>query len=253
MFVRVIKSVLYRLGLERQGRAARRWLQARGLWKWRPLVPAEEFSACVDRSLGRLRDESSGTLDDFGDYLEFGVSRGTSMACVFHALDRAGLTGARLIGFDSFEGMASDALREGWEPGDFSSTISSTRKYLDANGVDLARVELVKGWFSDTLNDETVRRLGLRRTGLVMVDCDVYSASKEALDFVAPLLGDRAVIIFDDWGWSAASNTVGQREAFAEFLQDHPTFEATELESYFEHARVFMVARQRVPDAADAD
>ena len=42
-----------------------------------------------------------------------------------------------------------------------------------------------------------------------MVDCDIYSASREALWFSEPLIHDMAVIFFDDWGWRAGSDEGG--------------------------------------------
>ena len=32
-----------------------------------------------------------------------------------------------------------------------------------------------------------------------MIDCDIYSSARTALDFCGPLIRDRAVLVFDDW------------------------------------------------------
>ena len=213
---------------------------ARGWIEWQPLVPSEPFSRSCDRAISTLRNDGH----EFGDYLEFGVSRGTSMACMFHALQRAALDNVRLVGFDSFAGMPVEAETQGWKRGAYASTLTATRRYLKRNGVDLDRVRLIKGWFRDTLTDRTVRQLDLRKASLIMVDCDIYTASKEALWFCEPLITDTAVIMFDDWGSRADYDELGQREAFAEFLAEFADFSAEPLEAYIPEARIFLLKRQ---------
>jgi O-methyltransferase len=183
---------------------------------------------------------------EFGDYLEFGVSRGTSMACVFHALQRSELHQVRLIGFDSFAGMPPEAETQGWRQGAYASTLRATRRYLREHDVDLRRLQLVEGWFKDTLKDATARKLALRKASLIMIDCDIYSASKQALRFSERFIVDTAMIIFDDWGSRADHGKVGQREAFAEFLAEFPDISAEPFEEVYRPAsRIFLVRRTK--------
>ena len=217
----------------------RRFMQRAGLRHWEPLVPEAAFSECVDQAVKMLVGARS--TDTLGDYLEFGVSRGTSMSCVDQVTRSNGLGEMRLIGFDSFKGLPPEAGNEGWKEGDYASNIGATRRYLKTRGVNLDRVTLVKGWFKDTLNAETTAQLGIEKASLIMVDCDIYSASKDALFYCAPLIKDHAVIMFDDWGWREALAERGQKEAFDEFLTAFGHFKAFPMPSYFGHARVFFV------------
>jgi hypothetical protein len=242
-----VERVLAATGLLKPAKYLRRMMRKitnplakRGWWYRTPFVPERELVDCCEKAIGRLRERGH----EFGDYLEFGVSRGTSLACMFHALKGENVSHVRLIGFDSFEGLPPEASTEGWMPGDFSSTEHATRRYLSKKGVDLARVRLVKGWFKDTLNQETKQHFGLKKASLVMIDCDIYSASRAALFFCEPLIVDHAVILFDDWGWREKVGEVGQKEAFDEFLAAFPELTAEPLPSYFEHARVFLVERR---------
>lgn len=234
---RVLERVHLRKPLGRVHVTLRHW----GLAPWQPLVPAQRFSACVDNALAELRQTDPS--HQIGDYLEFGVSRGTSMAAVYHVLQKNDFASARLIGFDSFAGMPPESASEGWEPGAYASPIGLTRRHLRSKGVDLGKVTLVKGWFSDTLNETTRSGLQLGKASLIMVDCDIYTASKEALAFSAQHIHDRAIMIFDDWGWREQDGQPGQKEAFAEFLAEHPGIKADPLPSYLEQARVFMLTR----------
>jgi hypothetical protein len=146
-------------------RIRNRYLVPMGLAAWRPLIVDEDdFRMNVGNALDRLF-EVSGT-QDIGDYLEFGVSRGTSMACVHMVLAERGLGDTRLIGFDSFEGMPPESAEEGWKPGAYASTIGATRRYLAKRGVPRDRIELIKGWFDDTATPQMRDRLGIRHCRL---------------------------------------------------------------------------------------
>src|SRR5690606_33031894 len=136
-------------------------------------------------------------------------------------------------GFDSFRGLPSESAAEGWTPGQFHSTLSATQRYLDKRNINWDRVTLIQGWFADTLTPETEKDLNLEKASVIMVDCDIYSASKAALQFSLPLIGERAVVIFDDWGAGKATR-IGQREAYQEILEEHPEFTTEPIPSYNE-------------------
>ena len=227
------------LGLSGVAANVRNRLRAAGLIKWKPLVPPDAFTGCI-LDLIRALEERGQSL---GAYVEFGVSRGTSMACSFQALKQTGHDDVRLVGFDSFEGMPPGSEAEGWQAGDYRSTIDQTRAHLEKHGADNKRIELVKGWFSDTCNVETRKRLGLDRVSIAMIDCDIYSATVEALDFVKPMLTEHAVLIFDDWGWMEDKGAKGQKEAFEEFIARHAGWQVSPLPAYRPEARVFLLKR----------
>jgi hypothetical protein len=221
----------------------RRYLVPRGYGEWQPLIfDEQDFKDAAGRAIDKLL--GLGPAAELGDYLEFGVSRGTSMACVYQVLQAKGLGDVRLVGFDSFKGLPPEAADEGWEPGIYASTEAATRRYLRERGVDLDRVTLVKGWFRDSLNEATKQRLRLRKASLIMVDCDIYSATKEVLAFVLPLVQERAVIIFDDWGWRSDIKEIGQREAFQECVESVQEFEVERLDGYISQSRIFLLQRR---------
>lgn len=214
------------------------------------LVPDAELERCYRNSL-RLLAEQPGA-DRVGDYLEFGVYTGTSLACMHRAVVGEDLEHVRLFGFDSFEGLPESATTDGtagyygaWSAGDFGAPIGPTREVLRSKGVDLERVTLVKGWFEDTLTDECRAENDLGKAGVIMIDCDLYSSTKTALAFCAPLIRDEAVILFDEWKPATMGvDKAGERRAFDEFLAANPSLSATELESNAPaEAKVFLVSR----------
>jgi len=91
----------------------------------------------------------------------------------------------------------------------------------------MSRVELIPGWYSDTLNQGTQQRLPLRAAAIVNVDCDVYESTVPVLQFIERYLVDGSVIIFDDWYCFANRAELGEQKAFKEWLQKNPHLNAT--------------------------
>ena len=116
-------------------------------------------------------------------YLEFGVHEGRTLRWWSEHLSAPG---ARLIGFDSFDGLPGD-----WHPdapaGSFATGVVPR--------IDDPRVEIVPGWFSDTLPG---RALPPHDELVVNVDCDLYSSTREVLDWLEPHLRPGTLVYFDD-------------------------------------------------------
>lgn len=241
------RNPLYR-GLRRLKRTIRSRIQAAGLGrrveKGYRVLPEASFQACLLGAFQLLAETADGPL---GDYLEFGVFFGASLACAYRATRALGLRNVRLFGFDSFAGLPPEAELPGegpWSPGQFRSPMGLARRFLDRAGVDWKRTWLIKGWFKDTLIEETRRRYGLSKASVIMIDCDIYTSAKQALEFCGPLIKDRAVILFDDWNASdLGAKGMGERRAFEEFLAANPSLTAERLPSYFRKSEVFLVTR----------
>jgi O-methyltransferase len=208
-------------------------------------VPEAAYRALLRRGLQELVALSDGK--PVGDYLEFGVYNGTSLVSAYRETEALGLGGLRLFGFDSFQGLPVAAATDDnatWKPGDWCADLPFTEAVLAAEGVDRNRVVLIPGWFSDTLKAATSRAYGIATAAVIMVDCDIYTSAREALDFCTPLIGDRALVLFDDWhsGGLAARN-LGERKAFEEWLTHCGCFTAEPFGSYSSKSETFMVTR----------
>lgn len=211
------------------------------------LVPEAALEARYVALLRELRAAAGNK--PLGDYLEFGVCHGASLACMHRALATLAIAEVRLFGFDSFAGLPPEAeTDEGspWYAGQYRSSEAFTRRFLDRAGVDWSRVILVKGWYQDTLTEALVERHSIRQASVIMVDCDLYSSARLALAFCAPLIHDHAAVLFDDWhsGGDLAALGLGEKRAFDEFLAANPELVAVEAPSYCTNAAVFMVSRK---------
>ena len=204
-----------------------RWLK----WKMFPdkgypnpsiLVNEKELRPHIKNAFKYLRDKYE--PDTIGDILEFGVCHGTSIILMYKTLAETDLNHIRLFGFDSFEGLPDDTEGE-WEEGLYSADYQRVKDHIKSSGVDCSRVILIKGFYENSLNDEVLKQYNLKKASLIMIDCDLYSSSKEALNFCVPLILDETIIIFDDWNPHAQENK-GEKRAFDEFLAENPFLKA---------------------------
>lgn len=138
-----------------------------------------------------------------GDYLEFGVYRGHSMAAMIKALDEeygatpgSGWDG-HVYGFDSFQGLPE--TDEGcWSTGMYACPWTETALYLTSQGICATRYTLVEGWYKDTLTPKMWETLGIERISVVLMDCDLSASAILAFDFIGPHLQDGTIIVTDE-------------------------------------------------------
>ena len=92
-------------------------------------VPERDFEAKCREALLWLVEKNTG--GPVGDYLEFGVCHGTSMACMHRMVKSLSLENqVRLVGFDSFEGLPdTTGMEDGhaWKGGMCKSDIEFTK------------------------------------------------------------------------------------------------------------------------------
>lgn len=134
-----------------------------------------------------------------GLILEFGVYSGRTVSHI------ASFDAGKVFGFDSFEGLPED-WRDDFRKGAFKRT--------DLPSV-AANVELVVGWFKDTLPVFLADHPG--PVSFLHVDCDLYLSTQSIFQHLNDRIGPGTVIVFDEY-----FNYVGWRnhefKAFAEFI-----------------------------------
>lgn len=210
--------------------------------------PREELAHQLQKAFERVRAEAGD--EPPGDYLEFGVYQGNSMICAHAALSATGLDSARLFGFDSFEGLpATTEDSDIWSPGQFRSDYEFTVERLREAGVDLDRTRLVRGFYEDSLTPELCERENLRRASVIMLDCDLYTSTVEALAFCRPLIRGFACLFFDDW--LSTDESRGQQRALREFRETYPELEFEDAGRYHRKSKIFFV-RETARSAAPA-
>jgi O-methyltransferase len=206
------------------------------------LVPEERLERTFEGALRLLAE--SGQPRPLGDYLEFGVYNGSSLACMHRVVQRTKLEGMRLFGFDTFDGLPAEEVdpESPWRAGEFRSELNFTRAVLAREGVDWNQVVLVPGRFEESLTQSLRFRYGISTLSVAMIDCDLYRSAKQALAFCGPLIVGKAVMVFDDWPTSDTGYQ-GEKAAFEEFLASSPALKAKPLPelSYAANSAVFLV------------
>lgn len=183
-----------------------------------------------------------------GDYLEFGVWQGRTFAAAYYFAARYGLDSMRFYAFDSFQGLPKVAAEDSngsaeFQSGDYQWNRRDFETNLDRWRVPRNRVEIVPGWFSDTLNAKLTESLPLQKAAIVWVDCDLYESTVPVLEFLERYVQDGTVLIFDDWFCFRADPKRGEQKAFAQWLGHNPELRATPFHHFGWHGASFILGR----------
>lgn len=205
------------------------------------LVPPEKLKNFFSYNIKRLQKIKG---NDIGAYLEFGIFNGSSLSSMYLAAEELNVK-MKFYGFDAFQGLPEGAEKEDdgvWKKGSYSCSYSKMKECLRKRKIDPDNITFVNGWYEDTLNGETKKRIGLNKIGIVFIDCDTYSSSKSVLDFIGPMLKEEAILCFDDWKLNDLDvKGMGEYKSFNEFLEQNTHLEAREIKSYNRKSRSFII------------
>ena len=185
-----------------------------------------------------------------GDYVEFGVYLGRSLAHAYkfssyYSLPKKNrdFTSMRFYGFDSFRGLPASVNKESsFSDGEFSdTTLETVKDKLKAKGVDFKRVDLVPGFFNDTLTEDNKKRFDIKRSAIVFFDCDLYESTQLALNFIGDSVVNGSVFIFGDWYYFAGDPHKGEQKAFREWLAANPNIQASEFHKFGWQGNSFII------------
>lgn len=182
---------------------------------WRPMV------APIAKAL-ELRGEGV----PGGHAYQFGVFTGGTMYQLWGLLRPQ-----KMWGFDSFKGLPPEIAEErveGWGAGMYSG---DPRELLTRR-IGVFNINFVAGFYNESLapaRDSALMQLGLAPASYVDVDCDLYSSSIDALDFMFrnQLIVPGTIVGYDDWwilpcgrgGEELSPLEVGEGRAHAEMTR----------------------------------
>lgn len=183
-----------------------------------------------------------------GDYLEFGLREGETFMLAHKHNQLHGGLGMHFYGFDSFKGLPKQKgvdIHSQWQEGDMAVTLEDFQQILTEYGMNKSEYTLVSGFYEDSLTDDTRKKLGLKKAGLVYVDCDLYESTVPVLRFVLPILQTGTVIAFDDWFAFNGDPERGGQLALKEFLLENPSIKVVDFLGFGWHGKSFIVKRLR--------
>jgi len=181
-----------------------------------------------------------------GDYLEFGVCEGKSFIAAFRFAQMSRLKLMKFYAFDSFQGLPEitgvdvDRFRQ-FSEGEYSCSVDEFKKNISKNGVDLNKVKIIPGWYDEVLNEETKKKLPIKKAAVIMIDCDLYKSTVPVLNFITDYVQDGTIILFDDWFCFRGDPNRGEQKAFREWLKKNPSIKAIEYHKYCSHGNSFII------------
>jgi O-methyltransferase len=179
----------------------------------------EEFRASVAEIAGRTLLDAARLANLWclarqagpGVYLEIGSYRGGG---ALHICNAVRSRNPQFYSFDPFEegGFRSIREDEGFTKDQFTETshrdvVKLLSRYANAT--------VIRGYFP-----EAAQSLSLQGISFCHLDVDVYQATLDSLNFLAPRLGPKSFIVIDDMNRKVS----GVNLAVKDFLAEHPSF-----------------------------
>lgn len=203
-----------------------------------------ETPAALSKAFKLIKE--NGQHNPVGDYYEFGLFRGFTFLKAFEHSKSLGINDIHFYGFDSFEGLPEaegiDKADGRFFEGQFACSKESVESNLKSNGMDMSRTTLVKGFYEDSLTADLKSQHNFQPASVVLMDCDLYSSTVEALKWIDDYLQDGTIILFDDWYSFGDSNKLGQQKAMEEFLDARPNYQITHLWNFCKHGSAYILS-----------
>jgi len=185
--------------------------------------------------------------DTPGDYLEFGVFQGSSLCHSIRCTKKYAKFNSKVLetqffGFDSFGGFGDVSEEEShsfFKDENFSTSLSATEKRVKKVAGDIS-YQLVPGFFNESLK-AGAKSFGIQKAKIIMIDCDTYSAAREALEFCKSIIQQGTMFVLDDYFYYRGSKDNGEMLAFSQFV-DETGIEVRELCTYGQGSIVFVVS-----------
>lgn len=179
----------------------------------------------LEMALSYVRDEKVK-----GDYFEFGVARGLTFIAAYHLNRKLKADISKFYDFDSFEGFPEpegiDKEFERFKKGEEAWSLKEFKKNLRSKNVSLEKVAIYKGWFKDTLSKDLQEALNNKtKISIAWIDCDMYTSTKQVLNFIPSLLTQGSILIFDDYFCYRGDPNKGEQRAMDEFLKRNSSIE----------------------------
>ena len=160
-----------------------------------------------------------------GDIIEFGVGSGASFCLLYRYITRIDRDlSRRFLLFDSFEGLPEGEVKDQhpqWKTGawcfDQAAVVQRGKRY----GVDFNRVHVTPGYYDRSLTYDCARRLTLQHLALVHIDCDLFSSTSQALQFITPFVQNGTIALLDDYYCYSGNRALGEAGAFHEWCLKH--------------------------------
>jgi len=173
-----------------------------------------------------------------GDYLEFGVWKGNSFIEMYRQIKINSeifyqnnknkniedlnniFNEMKFHAFDSFDGLPETSSHKPIQyfAGNYCADEQVFINNIKKNGVDISKTTITKGWFKESLTDECVDKINLKKIAIAYIDCDLFDSTTPVLKFITPFINTGTVLIFDDWFRNGGYKKRGVQGAVLDWL-----------------------------------
>lgn len=199
----------------------------------------------IKRAYQLVQKEAAKNSSPLGDYYEFGLFRGGTFLATSQILKELKIDSVHQYGFDSFKGLppASDIDADSTDffEGQFACDREEVEENLAAHGMDMQGATLIEGYYEDSLTEALHAEHPFNHASVVLLDCDYYTSTKTALDWITRYLRFGTVLLFDDWFSYGGDPGRGQQKALSEWLAKHPEYTVEHLDDFEAHGRGFVL------------
>lgn len=140
-----------------------------------------------------------------GHYFEFGCHRGRTFRMALTEARRHNMNDMKFFAFDSFEGLppndGSHGFSKRWVAGGLSTSVEAFQSMMQAHGIYIDRIEIIKGFYHESLTKKLQSDLAKQnaKASLVTIDCDLYESAVPVFAFLEPFLQEGTILYIDDW------------------------------------------------------
>lgn len=162
------------------------------------------------------------------DIHEYGTCSGSTLQRALNVFKTNNKAFNRVFAYDSWLGLPDTKHEEwfnrDWDVGSFCALKEFNVKTIEEL-LPLLRekighdVTFISGWYKDTLNKITVDKYKLKQAMYVNIDVDIYSSTKQVLDFCLDygIIAPGTVFRYDDW--MSCGTSEGNQRAHYEMLE----------------------------------
>lgn len=155
-----------------------------------------------------------------GDCLHFGVGGGNDFVAFYKCMKQCTKFYRHFYLFDSFKGLPEpkDTLNGKYRAGKYTFTKKNLLSRFGREKVSQSDYTITEGYFNDTLTADLREKLSLKKAALVLLDCDLYESTMDALKFVRPYLQEGTIILAGEYFNYRANPEKGMASAISSFF-----------------------------------
>ncbi len=179
-------------------------------------------------------------------YFEFGCHSGRTFSSAINSAKFLKLNELKFYAFDSFQGLPTTKKEDGsfFKSGEYFTSKNTFLNIIKRNtGINLKDIHIFEGFYEKSLTDELSKKLP--KAGIIYIDCDLYSSTRDVLNFLRNHITNGTIIMLDDYYCaSKVGHIKGQRHAFEEFIKSENIYNFEHYKNYSDFGAIFFVSKK---------